>query len=121
VHDCAAFEVSQAGKVMTKAKKEPFVIRSGNETIVFHATPREAARKIVRETRGTFDHRKRHYEQPEGAHEGRVSTLMDPYDTVLMRCRPSIYSARGKHGGRTHAKCAITPEFSKRLRKRRRR
>lgn len=101
------------------AKKEPYVIRSGGEIIMFHATPHEAARKVVRETRGTYDRKKFFHEQPEGAHEARPATLSDVHDRVLMSCRPSV---RGRFKtSSTFANCHIKPEFKRRLRKRRRR
>lgn len=106
---------------MAKAKREPFVIKSGNETILFEATPREAARKVVREARGTFDRTKRYYEQSEGAHTGRVATLMDPSDTILMRCRPTLLATRHRTAKNFFASCEIKPQFKKRLVRKRRR
>lgn len=106
---------------MAKVKREPFKIRTGNETIMFEATPREAARKVVRETRGTFDKTKRHYEQSESAHGSQPAKLYNAHDELMMSCRPTILGTRHRTARSTFAHCEMAPSFKRKLVKRRRR
>ena len=107
---------------MAKPKRESYVIKSGNETILFEATPHEAARKVVREARGTFDKTKRHYEQPENAHPPRKAVLVDDKGSVLMTCLPSLYGryGRGRPARSTVAQCDVKPAFKRRIKRKRR-